>query len=278
MGIEALSDRLDRDAEGVWRTGGARAVSYAAHGHEECLQVEDRSFWFRHRNDCIASLVANHPYRGALLDIGGGNGYVARRLADEGREVVLLEPGEVGARNARGVRGLEHVVCATLQDAGFHPGSFGAIGMFDVIEHIEDDRGFLADCARVLAPGGRLYLTVPCHAWLWSGADVEAGHFRRHTRASLEQLLDGLFRIDYLGGFFRPLVAPQYLLRALPYRLGLGRRQSLLSAEAEHGAGDGLATRVVTRLLGHEHGRIARNQALGVELAASCLVAATRIG
>ena len=276
MGIGSLSDTLAQDAEGIWRTGATHQVSYAQHGHGECFQVEDRSFWFRHRNDCIASLVANHPFRGALLDIGGGNGYVARRLADEGHEVVLVEPGEVGARNARKGRGLEHVVCATVQDAAFRPGSFGALGLFDVIEHIEDDRGFLEASTPLLAPGGRLYLTVPCHAWLWSGADVEAGHFRRHTRASLERLLGGLYRIDYLGGFFRPLVAPQYLLRALPYRLGLGRRQSLLSAEAEHGAGDGLATRAITALLHREHARIARTQVLGMALAPSALVAATR--
>jgi SAM-dependent methyltransferase len=277
VGIEELSASLGQDADGVYRAGGSYEVSYAEHGHDECLNVEDRSFWFRHRNDCIASLVANHPYRGRLLDIGGGNGYVAKRLADEGGEVVLLEPGEAGARNARRVRGLDHVVCATLQDAGFRAGSFGALGMFDVIEHIEDDRGFLTQARELLAADGRLYLTVPCHQWLWSGADVHAGHFRRHTRASLEALLDGLFRIDYISGFFRPLVAPLYLLRALPYRLGLGRDNSLLSTEAEHGSGDGLATQAMTYLLRREHARIARNRSFGLGLAPSCLLAATRI-
>lgn len=274
MRIEELSNTLVQGPEGIYVASGGHQVSYAEDGHDTCFQVEDHSFWFRHRNNCIAGMVANHPYRGALLDIGGGNGYVARRLVDDGGEVVLLEPGRVGALNAHRARGLEHVVCATLEEAHFRPETFGAMGMFDVIEHIEDDRGFLENVQGLLVQGGRLYLSVPCYQWLWSKADVDAGHFRRHTRTSLEALLGGLFRIDYLTYFFRPLVVPQYLMRALPYKLGLFQGQGVLSTEAEHGAGNGLATRAISRLLAGEARRIARNERIG--LGASCLVAATR--
>lgn len=273
MRIEDLSTSLVRTADGIYASSGNHEVSYAEDGHDACFNVEDHSFWFQHRNNCIAAMVANHPYQGALLDIGGGNGYVARRLAEEGRDVVLLEPGWVGARNARRSRALEHVVCATIEDAGFRPGCFGAIGMFDVIEHVEDDRGFLERSARLLGPGGRLYLTVPCHDWLWSKADIDAGHYRRHTIGSVERLLDGLFSVDYMSYFFRPLVIPQYLLRALPYRLGLLRDRGVLSTETEHGSGNGLATRAITHLLRKEALQVASNERIGV--GASCLVAAT---
>ena len=271
--IEDLSASLTRNSDGIYTSRGSHEVSYAEDGHDTCFNVEDHSFWFQHRNNCIASTVAKHPYKGALLDIGGGNGYVAKRLVEEGRDVVLLEPGMVGARNARRSRSLEHVVCATIEDAGFHPGSFGALGMFDVIEHIDDDRGFLENSAELLAREGRLYLTVPCHDWLWSTADVDAGHYRRHTMDSLRHLLDGLFRIDYMSYFFRPLVAPEYLLRALPYRMGLLRNRGVLSTEAEHGSGNGLATRGVAYLLRREAMKIAAGES--IRAGASCLVAAT---
>jgi len=167
------------------------------------------------------------------------------------------------------------VACATVEDAGFQPGSFGAIGMFDVIEHIDDDRNFLASIAPLLAPGGRLYLTVPCHQWLWSQADVHAGHFRRHTTRSLMALLDGFFEIDYLSHFFRPLIAPQFLFRALPYRLGIGRNKNLLSAEAEHGSDNGVVVRAISRLLESEAKVIADGESLG--WGSSCIVAAHRL-
>lgn len=279
MRIEDISTSLQLDKDGVYVSAGPTEVSYATHGHASCYGVEDRSFWFHHRNDCIAAMVRNHPPADKrLLDIGGGNGFVAQRLAAEGYEVVLIEPGIEGARNARTKRGLQHVVCSRIEDAGFFPGSFSGIGMFDVIEHIDHDREFLERLQPLLTPGGRLYLTVPCHQWLWSQADVEAGHFRRHTRASLEALLDGLYTIDYLSFFFRPLVLPQYLVRALPHRLGIGRRKALLSSEAEHGTATGgltaMAVRAMNVILAAEARTVAADDSLG--FGASCLVAATR--
>ena len=274
MRIEDISEGLIRNPEGIYVSTVSRPVSFPEQGHSACLQVEDASFWFKHRNRCIAAMVANHPYSGALLDLGGGNGYVSQGLAAEGREVVLIEPGPVGASNARRLRKLEHVVCATVEDACFAPSAFGAIGMFDVIEHIENDRSFLEEISPLLTPEGRLYLTVPCHDWLWSGADVEAGHFRRHTQRSLYRLLEKLFRIDYISYFFQPLVLPQYLLRALPYRFGIGRGHHVLSAEAEHGTHSGLAVRALNALLDREARTIANDQK--VPFGASCLVAARR--
>lgn len=273
MDIQAASSSLTAGDDGIFRSGRKTIVSYAEDGHDLCFGVEDGSFWFRHRNECIAALVGNFPPPGPILDLGGGNGFVAQRLVAEGHDVVLLEPGDAGACNARLRRGLAQVVCATLEDAGFRERSFGAVGMFDVIEHIDQDRAFLGVVRRLLVPGGRLYLTVPCHAWLWSRADIDAGHFRRHTLASLSALLGGDFRIDYASYFFAPLVVPQFLLRALPHRLGLDRRHAVLSTEAEHGGGEGPAVRMLERLLAREAHRIGRQDRLA--FGASALLAAT---
>lgn len=271
MRVEDVSNRLVRNSHGIYVAPAAGEVSYSEAGHSNCFEVEDQSFWFRHRNDCIAAMVRQFPYRGTLLDIGGGNGYVSQRLMSQGGDVMLLEPGVTGAHNAHLRRGIEHVACALLEDAAFRPSSFGAIGMFDVIEHIEDDRGFLAQVAPLLAEEGRLYLTVPCHTWLWSGADIKAGHFRRHTIASIRDLLDEHFVVDYASYFFKPLVVPQWLLRALPYRMGLGRKATI---SAEHGTSDGALVRMLEKMLRPEVERVARAEQ--IRFGASCLVAAHR--
>jgi len=277
MDIKAASSSLLAGDDGIFRSGRRDNVSYAEGGHDLCFGIEDGSFWFRHRNDCIAALVGNYPppAAGPILDLGGGNGYVAQRLTSEGHDVVLLEPGNTGASNARLHRGLTQVVCATLEGAGFRKRSFAAIGMFDVIEHIEDDRAFLDAVRSLLVPGGRLYLTVPCHQWLWSRADMDAGHFRRHTMESLSDLLAGTFRIEYASYFFAPLVVPQLLLRALPYRLGLDRRHAVISAEIEHGVDESLAVRLLERLLAREARRIAGQRRIA--FGASALLAATAL-
>lgn len=266
------SATLQRGRDGIYRSIDSAAVSYPADGHDSCLMLEEDSFWFRHRNECIVRLVRRHAFDGPFLDVGGGNGYVAKRLQDEGFQVALLEPGEAGALNAHARRGVDKVVCATIETAGFHDGAFGAIGMFDVIEHVDDDAAFLDRASRLLEPRGRFYATVPCHQWLWSHADVEAGHFRRHTVESMRKLLLPRFDIDYISYFFAPLVAPQYLLRALPYRLGLGRDRPVISDRAAHGTAQGMMSRAVGRVLAREASRIGAGERIA--WGASCLLAA----
>ena len=156
MRILEICPTLALDEDGIYTTIGSNHVSYPQDGHASCMQVEDHSFWFQHRNACIAALVSSHPFDGTLLDLGGGNGFVSKMLRDAGHDVVLLEPGHTGALNARRQRQLDQVVCATVQQAAFPPGSFGAIGLFDVIEHIDHDRAFLRELAPLLCPGGRL--------------------------------------------------------------------------------------------------------------------------
>src|SRR4030095_4970802 len=100
-------------------------------------------------------------------------------------------------------------------------GSFGAIGMFDVLEHIEDDAQALRALHGMLADGGRLYATVPAHRRLWSAADRDAGHFRRYTTRQLRGLFGRCgFDLDVCSYYFWPLPLPMLLLRSLPEWLG----------------------------------------------------------
>jgi SAM-dependent methyltransferase len=273
MDIAQLSDGLTKAEHGIFRTPRVGAVSYQDAQHDLTFDLEERSYWFRHRNDCIAALVARHPPPGVLLDVGGGNGFVSQRLLSDGFDTVLLEPGERGARNARLRRHLPIVVCATLEDARMRPGSLGGVGAFDVIEHIEHPEEFCDEVARLLSPDGMLYATVPVGQWLWSAADVEAGHYRRYSASSVRALLERRFNIVQLTHFFRPLVLPLLLFRALPYRLGL-RRHQVLKSGTEHAIGRSGISRILSLLLAGEVERIRSGNPL--KIGTSCLVAARR--
>lgn len=271
--LSSVSSRLRRDATGVWSAAEhSERVSYPEHGAAELMAVEDRSFWFRHRNRCIVAAVEAHLGDQPLFDIGGGNGFVAQGLAAEGREVVLVEPSRVGAANAIR-RGLSNVVCATLEAADFKPACAPAVGVFDVVEHVEDDVGFVRQLAALLTPGGFLFATVPAHAWLWSREDESAGHFRRYSLEHLRALLraSGLAPV-YLTMFFRPLPLPIMLLRAVPSALGFrgGAGSPAASREREHATGGGLLVRALERLLAPEvaHIRMGRVMAFGASILA----------
>ncbi len=261
MDLEQLATNLSRDPVGLWveRTpvDGSR-LSYPDDGNAVCAQIEDRSFWFRHRNRCILAALSRHPPAGTLFDIGGGNGAVARELVRHGIASVLVEPGRVGAENASRA-GLADVVCATLDGAGFRDRSLPSVGLFDVIEHIERDGDFLDQIRRLLVPGGHLYITVPAYQAIWSAEDDRAGHFRRYTRGALCRLLRRHgFTVAYASYFFWCLPVPIFLLRSLPSRIGLRGGPDDERTLREHAASRGASA--LEHLLAWEPAAIARGR------------------
>jgi SAM-dependent methyltransferase len=265
--------------DGIWHAAGSEAISYPEEGNKACFEVEDRSFWFRHRNSCIVEMVRNFPPegKGPIFDVGGGNGFVAKGLMDSGWDVVLVEPGSAGARNAK-KRGLPHVICATTLSAGFQSGTLPAIGVFDVVEHIEDDLSFLQHLNDLLLPGGVLYLTVPAFQSLWSQEDIDAGHFRRYSLKQMEKkLIQAGFEVAYSTYIFQWLVVPVGLFRVLPYRVGLSGKNKKDSdkVQRDHVLKDGLFSKMFRNLLQREHGVIEAKSRL--PFGGSCMVAVSKI-
>jgi 2-polyprenyl-3-methyl-5-hydroxy-6-metoxy-1,4-benzoquinol methylase len=275
VSLASISSGLTLGSDGIWRSGRREQVSYPDGAHLDYAAIEDRSFWFRHRNRCIAALLEAHPPDGALFDVGGGNGFVAAGLMQAGFEVVLVEPGEDGAMAAKR-RGVPNVVCATTETAGFQPRCMPAIGLFDVVEHVEDDVGMLRHLAGLLRDDGMVYLTVPAYAWLWSEEDERAGHFRRYDMPGfLSVLRAAALTPVFATHFFRPLPAPILMLRTLPHRLGLrGRGDSTATVSRDHAAKAGLMGAAFERLLGGETENIRRSRPMA--FGGSLLVAARK--
>ena len=168
------------------------------------------------------------------------------------------------------------MICGTTHSAGFKNGSLPAIGVFDVVEHIEDDLGFLLHLRDLLKPGGMLYLTVPAYNFLWSHEDVNAGHFRRYTLGAMEKKLiqaglNPVFGTCIFG--FLPL--PVFLFRTLPYRLGLARAGSAgKELGRDHSQKQGLLGLLLANSFESESNKIRAGKSLG--FGGSCLVAARK--
>jgi SAM-dependent methyltransferase len=285
VNIESLSDRLRLDeGTGIWVPKNAARheapadrgpISYPVDQNDACFRLEGGSFWFNHRNRCITTAVGRFPPQDFILDVGGGNGFVARALVDAGYDTVVLEPGPQGARNAKEGRRLPAVINATVADAAIRPGSVANIGAFDVLEHIEDDRTFIRRLYEIARPGGYLYITVPAFDWLWSISDVEAMHHRRYTSRSIADALAGSFDVLYWTCLFQRLVPLFMVMRVLPYRAGLARPRSAESYEREHAAGSRRLARVFASIVAHEVAAIAAGKSLTV--GSSLLVVARRV-
>jgi SAM-dependent methyltransferase len=197
---------------------------------------EDKHAWFAGRTRAIQKyLDAELGTNGAastrrVLDLGGGAGNMAHHLAHYG-EVTSIEynPRPIPIAQQRGVM--------TAQGSGdalpFPDATFDLVALLDTVEHIPDELGVFAECARVLKPGGVLLVTVPAYMWLWSYNDAINAHQRRYTADELRLKLElsGLrvSRISYNNFFLFPAVAGIRFLR--PYNPGL--KSPHLDAAAE---------------------------------------------
>jgi len=270
--INKIATNLKINEHGIWDSGAQTHVSYPKDGNAHCLLIEENSFWFKHRNNCITQVIQLFPPDGPVLDVGGGNGFVSLAIKNAGMEVIVLEPGVEGAMNSK-MRGLNPVICSTLQDAGFKPNSISAIGAFDVIEHIEDDDNFLETIKTLMIHGGRLYITVPAYYFLFSDDDVHAGHYRRYTLGSLTaKLRTHDFRIDFQSYIFEFLPIPVFLFRTIPSKLGLRKGNNPEQQTKEHQQRTGMFNGILQRLLAREIKTLRQKKSL--PFGGSCLVSA----
>jgi SAM-dependent methyltransferase len=142
----------------------------------------------------------------AVLDFGAGAGLLARRIGAAGYRLACVEP-DAALRDRLSAAGLPSH--ETL-DAIPH-GSLDLIYTFNVLEHIEDDLGAVAQLRDRLRPGGKLLIYVPAFPCLFSSMDRKVGHVRRYRRRGLAAVLAGaglrIGRIAYQEGlgFFASL-------------------------------------------------------------------------
>jgi cyclopropane fatty-acyl-phospholipid synthase-like methyltransferase len=115
---------------------------------------------------------------GPILDVGCGGGLLLTMLRERGVKGIGLDLSQSAVQSAS-KQGIP-VVSASLTDAPFSPGTFRAITMFHVVEHVADPGRYLKAAHALLADGGRLVVQVPNAAsWQarllgkrWTGFDV----------------------------------------------------------------------------------------------------------
>jgi SAM-dependent methyltransferase len=98
--------------------------------------------------------------RGRLLDIGAGRGEMLAAALESGWEAVGIEPSESFADYAEKHTGAE-VRRQPIEQCGFESESFDAVILGAVLEHLYNPNETIREIARVLRPGGVLFVDVP---------------------------------------------------------------------------------------------------------------------
>jgi SAM-dependent methyltransferase len=128
-----------------------------------------------------------------LLDLGCWAGFLLDEARQRGWETLGVEPSGFASAYARERLGLD-VRTAGLFSAELEPGSFDAVVLGDVIEHLPDPGAALDRVAELSGPGAVLYLTLPDAGsrvarvlggrW-WSVVPTHVQYFTRNSIATL---------------------------------------------------------------------------------------------
>ena len=155
--------------------------------------ADDDHFWIRWRFnvliDEIRRLGIDTSTPAAGLDIGCGHGAMLRKLSmhtawhidgcDLNKTALCLSSGHNGRILFYNVYDRDMQLCER----------YNHLVLFDVIEHIEDTKGFIESALFHLKPGGYVFVNVPALRILYSKYDVVVGHRRRYSRALLRTQL-----------------------------------------------------------------------------------------
>jgi len=152
------------------------------------LRLEDER-----RRHAAAYLDDRPP--GSLLDVGCGSGAYAASMQARGWSVRGTEFDPVAAQTARTTHGIP-VDIGELTAIAYPDGAFDAITARHVLEHVQEPIGFLAECWRILRPGGRMVIVTPNvdslghrhFAERWRGLE-QPRHLFLYGSASLRTLL-----------------------------------------------------------------------------------------
>lgn len=193
--------------------------------------IDDVGFWHKHRTKCIVCAVKTLD-NNRFVDVGGGDGANAKALEEAGYDVAVFEPRPASVLKAR-QRGVRNIIQGYFDATTVKENSVPAIGLFDVIEHVENDHEFVRNMRPLLTDDSFVVATVPAHMYLWSEKD-EFAHQRRYSLRQFKKLFsENGYRVVYATYFFTLLLPIMYFMKALPYKFRKNRKSGQAVAASE---------------------------------------------
>ncbi len=206
-------------------------VGFKSHYFKNLAELEAGNFWFRVRNKIIIWALCRYtPSLKSFLEIGCGTGFVFSAIFKKFPDAILsgseyFEEGLVYARQRLPTAEFTQLDAREIP----YESELDVIGVFDVLEHINEDEAVLHQIFKALKSGGAVVITVPQHPWLWSTVDEYACHVRRYSANDLHQkVCNAGFDIVRSTSFVCLLLPAMYLSRLLP-RKSLGGSMSELT-------------------------------------------------
>ena len=159
--------------------------------------------------------------KGQILDIGCGTGAFLDTMKEANWNINGLEPDAVARNKAAELYNIHPQEPGKLFE--LNKGSYNAITMWHVLEHVHELHAYIKQIAALLAPNGKLFIAVPnytskdaaIYAANWAAYDVPR-HLYHFSPQSMEKLLSmhGLkltaFKPMWFDSFYVSMLSEQY--------------------------------------------------------------------
>jgi SAM-dependent methyltransferase len=185
-------------------------------------RIEQDHWWFVARRQIVARIlrkVVPPNQNKTIIDVGCGTGGNIASLAGEYRCVGIdttPDAIELARKRFGDVHNVHYVLGAFPAGLEGYLQTASAITCMDVIEHVEDDLGFVKMLVDAAPAGSHLLLTVPADMSLWSQHDVTNGHHRRYDRDTFAKVWSGLPVTVRLLSYFNSRLYP--VVKAMRWR------------------------------------------------------------
>ncbi len=179
-------------------------------------EIEATHWWFTERRRLFANMIdqLKLPRDARILDIGTSTGTNLRMLRELGFTQFEGLDSSPDAIRWCAEKGLGKVTSGDVCALPFPDGRFDLVLATDIIEHVDDDSAALRQIQRVLAPNGKVLITVPAFQSLWGLQDDVSHHKRRYRARQLLERVRGADLRVLRGFYFNYLLfAPIWLAR-----------------------------------------------------------------
>jgi SAM-dependent methyltransferase len=170
-------------------------------GERTLPNLPTENYWFRRHEAAYEALV---PFcRGAVvLEAGCGEGYGGELIAGVASAVIGLDYDAATMANVARRYPAVRPVRANLAALPVAGGTVDVVASLQVIEHLWEPAGFLAECRRVLRPAGTLLLSTPNRlTFSVPNRPLNPYHHRELSPAELAELVGGAgFEVTRLLG------------------------------------------------------------------------------
>ena len=173
-------------------------------------------FWIKRRFEVLQRLAGGLVSgSGQMAEIGCGHGLLQRQIEEAyGKQVTGFDLNEYAL--SRNISQRSRVCCYDIfrKDSALRE-QFDLIFLFDVLEHVSDEVGFLKALLFHLKSHGKLVINVPAGPWAFSSYDRAAGHLRRYSMRTLSETVERSCLFPAEWSYWGLPLLPTLMLRKL---------------------------------------------------------------